>query len=175
MNKIRAKEIVRLVINQGATTITPTPFAGEYPTRIYWVVSILGQGTIYYTGKPSRITVQKMLKLAAHPQMQSVSFMEVDMQNTLCSLYTERRNFADRRATFYAGWNVYHPFTVGSKGWEWLLQPWWRREMMKIPVYSPVEILTPQMHIKPYEVAFKNYIWTPRRSIRQMRLRAGDV
>lgn len=173
MSKIKAKEIARLVINQGVTTVLPTPFAGKYPTRICWVVSILSRGTVSYTGKPSRITIQRMLKLAAHPQMQSLSFMEVDKQNTLCSLYAERRNFADRRATFYSGWNVYHPFTVATKGWEWILQPWWSKTIMGLPVYSPVEIPTPQTHIKPYESWYKSIAWTPRRTYKQMD-RRGD-
>lgn len=172
MSRIKAKELVRLVINHGETTVKPTPFAGEHPTRIYWVVAILGCEITVYTGKPSRVTIQRMLKLAAHPQMQSMSYMEVDKQNILCSLYAERRNFADRRAIFYNGWNVYHPFTTAVKGWEWLLQPWWRRVMMERPVYSPVETLTQQIHVKPYETWFKGLLWTPPR--RLLRPRRGE-
>lgn len=162
MSKIRAKRFVSVVINNGTTNVLPTPFAGKYPTRIQWVVSVLGRGTFDYVGKPSRIAILRMLKLANHPQMQSITFMEVDKQNTLCSLYAERRNFADRRATFYAGWNVYHPFTSGVKGWEWALQPWWRKTLIDIPVYSPVETFSQRTHVEPYQQWYKGCIWMAR-------------
>ena len=159
MKKIMADEIVSKVVNSGQTAMAPRPFAGKYPTRIKWTVTLSGRRTKIYCGKPTRLAVETMLKYATRPDMVAATFVEVDTVNLLSSFYGERRNFADRRATIYIGWNVYHPFTSDSKGWEWLLRPWWRKKLLGRIVYSPIENPSAGMHIEPYTAWYKSLTW----------------
>lgn len=154
---------INAVLRRGNTFLKPKPFAGKYPTRIAWDVSIRGQKRHYsYRGKPNRIMALRLLKHVANPAMRWISYYEVDQRNVLCSFYTEQRGIESAIATLQNGWFAYHPVTSVRKGWEWMLSAWWKVVLNDLPVYSPIAKLNDRLHVLPYTTWYKSISWIDR-------------
>lgn len=161
------KRVMRYVLRHGRHSGPPAPFAGKHPTRIeYSVYFPAGRADEHYCGKPSRMAIKRLEKLLDHTNRpNSVYFAEADTKNVLVLINANVRNLADRPASFYECWRIYHPWHTGRYGWEWLRSPWYVKRIKTAKgvqtVYSPMEQLAKD-HLLLYKQMIDNLPpWPP--------------
>jgi len=172
MKKGVEHKAIRHALTERQELVFPSPFAGKYPTRISWMVQLRGGRVFRYEGKPSPQAIQRMLKFRARPDISVLSYAEVDRENLLMQLYSEGRRIPTAEASRFRGWSTYHPWSRAVFGWEWAMVKWWPKRIKigshssttspTIPVYSPVDVLSLETHIKPYKSWFLAQAWRNR-------------
>lgn len=140
----------------------PVPFAGKHPIRIYWqFYTLTGANGPRYFGKPSRMTALRMRKLLLSGLYRDLVYAEYDKNSVI--LYFNGPVLRGGQAQFFDNTRIYHPWSMITQGWEWMLVPWWIKRIKTskgiVQVYSSVEKLENITHLAPFKAYVSALRW----------------